>query len=457
MTPTPQQQEALERIVHFLLQPNNQSVFILKGYAGTGKSSLIGALVGAMTKLNQKTTLLAPTGRAAKVFAQYAHRSAFTIHKKIYRQQVGDTPYGAFMLDVNLYKNTLFIIDESSMIGEGTGEHSPFGTGNILNDLVSYIYSGENCRALFVGDTAQLPPVGEEHSPALQTHTFTSFGLDAEEYTLTQVVRQDQSSGILHNATMLRSELSQRNTLHYPKIDLQGFTDIIALSGRDFVEELNSAYYRDGREETIVITQTNRYANICNNGIRNQILQYEDDLSQGDILQIVKNNYFVLEKEAYEQLNFLANGEMMEVVRSRNYQEVYGFRFCNATLKHIDYPIEIDTTIILDTLQSPTAALTREQQNRLFEQVMQEYQHISRKRERLQKLKQDPFYNALQTKYGYALTCHKAQGGEWKNVFLIIESKNIERMGDNFYRWLYTAFTRATKRLYLVNFPSELQ
>ncbi len=452
-SPTTQQEEALKLISDFLFSPNSDEVFLLKGYAGTGKSSLLGALVATMVQLRQKSVLLAPTGRAAKVFGNYAGQSAFTIHKKIYRQQRYNGEQDGFSVTDNLHKDTLFVVDEASMISNSGLDSSAFGTGRLLDDLIHYVYSGENCRLLLIGDTAQLPPVGQEESPALQKEVLASYGLDVTEHTLNQVVRQSESSGILYNATHLRTLLHQGDIARYPKLQLSNFKDVISITSAELVDELSSAYARDGREETIVISRSNKRANAYNQGIRTQVLWHEDELNGGDLVQIVKNNYLPDKKS--EGIDFLANGEIVEILRVRRTRELYGFRFCDALVRHLDYDVELELTILLDALHSETSALSREKQEQLFLNVMEDYQHISTKAERFRKLKNDPYYNALQVKYGYATTCHKAQGGEWRNVFLDLGYVAQEHLGENFYRWLYTAFTRATHRLYLVNLPDE--
>ncbi|MFT4073723.1 MAG: AAA family ATPase [Dysgonamonadaceae bacterium] len=453
LTPTRQQDEALEAIVDFLYSRASDNLFLLKGYAGTGKSSLIGALVATMSELKQKSVLLAPTGRAAKVFSAYAGQPAFTIHKKIYRQQRFSGESDGFSVMDNLHKDTLFVVDEASMISNDGLDSSIFGTGRLLDDLIHYVYSGENCRLLLIGDTAQLPPVGQEFSPSLQKEVLSGYGLQITEYTLTQVVRQAENSGILYNATNIRNILNSGETEAYPKLKLEGFSDVFRINGLELIEELNSAYDRDGVEETMVISRSNKRANIYNQGIRNQVLFREEELSSGDLVQIVKNNY--LTSEEIEGVDFLANGEIVEILRVRRTTEMYGFRFCDVLIRHLDYGIEMEMKILLDTLYSETASLSREKQNELYINVMNDYADITNKQEKYKKLKIDPFFNALQVKYGYAVTCHKAQGGEWKNVFLDLGYIAEEHLGINFYRWLYTAFTRATSRLYLVNLPDE--
>lgn len=451
--PTPQQDAALQHIVEFLFQQKQETIFLLKGYAGTGKSSLLGALVKTMTEFKQKTVLLAPTGRAAKVFSSYASHSAFTIHKKIYRQQRYAGDFGNFGLMDNLYKDTLFIVDEASMISNNGLDSSIFGTGRLLDDLIHYVYSGENCRLLLIGDSAQLPPVGEEDSPALQPAVLEGYGLEVKESMLSQIVRQAESSGILLNATDIRNILNKGETEFFPKLKLQGFNDIVRISGEDLIDEISAAYDRDGLENTMIISRTNKRTNIYNQGVRNRILYREEELSTGDMLMITKNNYYWTEK--IDEIDFLANGEIVEVVRVRREQELYGFRFRDVLVRSMDYDIELEIKILMDTLHSDAAGLSRERSEELFLNVLEDYTDISTKAGKMKRLKADPFYNAVQVKFAYAITCHKAQGGEWDNVFLDIGYITEEHLGVNFYRWLYTAITRASNKLYLVNLPDD--
>ncbi|MDU1906096.1 MAG: AAA family ATPase [Dysgonomonas sp.] len=451
--PTSEQQSAIEQISDFLFYPSSDSIFLLKGYAGTGKSSLIGALVKTMTQLEQKTVLLAPTGRAAKVFANYAGHSAYTIHKKIYRQKRFSNDPVDFVPTDNLHKDTLFIVDEASMISNEGIDSFMFGSGRVLDDLIQYVYSGENCRLLLIGDEAQLPPVMQEYSPALQKDILQGFGLEVFTITLTQIVRQAGNSGILVNATSLRNALTENSVEDFPKLNLDSFSDIKKITGEELIDEISSCYDRDGIEETMIISRSNKRSNIYNNGIRNRILYREEELSSGDMLMVTRNNYFWTEE--IKEIDFLANGELLEVVRVRKIQELYGFRFCDVLARHPDYDIEIELKILLDTLQSETTGLSQEKNAELFYNILEDYSDISTKAGKMKKMKIDPFYNAVQVKYGYAITCHKAQGGEWKNIFLDIGYITEEHMGANFYRWLYTAITRATNKLYLVNLPDN--
>ena len=450
---TGDQQLALEKIADFIFSTNSNTIFLLTGYAGTGKSSLIGSLVRTMTQFRQKTVLLAPTGRAAKVFSGYAATQAYTIHKKIYRQQKFSEDTQQFLLADNLHKHTLFIVDEASMINNESAEYSIFGTGRLLDDLIEYVYSGEGCRMLIIGDEAQLPPVKQDSSPALSKQMLQSYALEVTEANLTDIVRQEEESGILYNATYLRNALAQMNTEDFPKLRAEGFADVKRISGTDLIHEISDAYSRDGVEETIIISRSNKRVNAYNSGVRNSVLYREEELSSGDILMITKNNYFWIEE--YEDLDFLANGEFVEVKRVRGEENLYGFRFCNVVLYHNEYDIEFEAKIILDVLHTEVPGLTREQNNQLFNGVLDDYADVFQKRLKYKKVKSDPYFNALQTKYGYAVTCHKAQGGEWKNVFLDLGYINKSYMGDNFYRWLYTSITRSTQTLYLVNLPDD--
>ena len=452
--PTLEQEIAVKSLSEFLLSTLADEVFILRGYAGTGKTSLVGALVKTMDQLQQKSVLLAPTGRAAKVFSAYAGHPAFTIHKKIYRQQSFSNELSNFSINDNLATNTLFIVDEASMISNEGLSGSMFGTGRLLDDLVQFVYSGQGCRLLLMGDTAQLPPVGEELSPALFADALKGYGLEVREIDLTQVVRQVQESGILWNATQLRQLIAEDDCYSLPKIKITGFPDIKLVPGTELIEELTNCYDHDGMDETIVVCRSNKRANLYNNGIRAQILWREDELNTRDMLMIAKNNYYWTEK--YKEMDFIANGEIAVVRRVRRTREIYGFRFTEVTLRFPDQnDFELDANLLLDTLHSDSPALPKEDNDRLFYTVLEDYIDISNKRDRMKKMKADPHYNALQVKYAYAITCHKAQGGQWQNVFLDQGYMTDEYLTPDYFRWLYTAFTRATKTLYLVNYPKE--
>ncbi|WP_321438414.1 AAA family ATPase [uncultured Bacteroides sp.] len=452
--PTNEQSVAMDALVDFLLSPVNDTVFILRGYAGTGKTSLVAAVVKTMMKLGQKAILLAPTGRAAKVFSVYSGHPAFTIHKKIYRQQSFSNELSNFSVNDNLHQHTLFIVDEASMISNEGLSGSAFGTGRLLDDLVQYVYSGQGCRLLLMGDTAQLPPVGEEESPALTADVLKGYGLSVREMDLTQVVRQLNDSGILWNATALRHLIADGDADMLPKIRVKGFPDIRLLAGDELIEEISNCYGKVGMDETIVACRSNKRANIYNKGIRNTILYREEELSSGDLLMVAKNNYFWTEKSP--EIEFIANGDMAVVRRVRRTREIYGFRFADVQLTFPDYQdFELEATVLLDTLHTDAPALPRADNDRLFYTVLEDYADISTKRERMKKMKADPHYNALQIKYGYAVTCHKAQGGQWKKVFLDQGYISPEMLTPDYFRWLYTAFTRATETLYLVNYPKD--
>ncbi len=450
--PTDEQDVAIGKLADFISSPSTEAVFLLRGYAGTGKTSLVGALVQTLDKLQQKSVLLAPTGRAAKVFTAYAGHPAFTIHKKIYRQQSFSNETANFSVNDNLTTHTLYLVDEASMISNEGLSGSMFGTGRLLDDLVQFVYSGMGCKLLLMGDTAQLPPVGEELSPALSPAAFEGYGLAVHEMTLTQVVRQVQSSGILWNATRLRELISRDKCESLPKIKISGFADIKALPGDELIETLSTCYDRDGMDETIVVCRSNKRANIYNKGIRAQILWREEELSTGDLLMVARNNYYWTEKS--KEMDFIANGEIAVLRRVRRMRDLYGFRFAEVLLTFPDHDdFELEANLLLDALHSDAPALSKADNDRLFYAILEDYADIPLKRDRMKKMKADPHYNALQVKYAYAVTCHKAQGGQWKNVFLDQGYMKDEYLTPDYFRWLYTAFTRATGTLYLVNYP----
>ncbi len=452
-TPTAEQENTIERLAEFLLSDNDRKLFLLCGYAGTGKTSLISALVRTMEQLERKTVLLAPTGRAAKVFSSYSGKSAHTIHKCIYRQKsIMDS--ATFTLSENRAQNTLFIVDEASMISN----ESSAGLGGLLDDLIEFVYSGRGCTLLLLGDTAQLPPVGEMQSPALTVGYLRSMFLDVTSVELKQVMRQLDDSGILYNATMLRQRIEDEDVYELPPIRIKGFNDICNVQGDELIEAIETSYNKAGMDETIILCRSNKRANIYNEGIRRRILYREEELSRGDMLMIVKNNYYwreILGKEdktLLEKLDFIANGDMAEIIRVHGTEEMYGFRFADVTLSLTDYEdCEIDVKIMLDTLNSESPSLTREENERLFNAVWEDYPEIRSKRKRMEEIRKNPYYNALQVKYGYAVTCHKAQGGEWQRVFIDQGYISEDMISPDYYRWLYTAFTRASEKLHLVN------
>ena len=452
--PTEEQSEAIEKLSAYLVSKDGEALFVLRGYAGTGKTLLVSALVKTMQKFQRRTVLLAPTGRAAKVFSSYSKHPAFTIHKYIYRQKTFSSEIENFSLNVNLTKDTIFIVDEASMISNSGLSGHIFGSGRLLDDLMQFVYSGNGCKLMLVGDTAQLPPVGEDESPALSTTELQGYGMHLIEQNLSQVVRQEQESGILRNASAIRKAIQQERYDILPKIKFSGYTDIIRLSGEDLISTLSSCYDHDGLDETVVICRSNKRANIYNNGIRAQILYREEELESGDVLMIAKNNYFWTEQ--CKEMDFIANGENAIVRRVRHSRELYGFHFVDVTLTFPDYQdLEIESTLLLDTLHTEAPALSAEENDRLFTTILEDYADISLKRDRMKKMKADPYYNALQVKYAYAITCHKAQGGQWKNVFLDQAYISPDYITPDYFRWLYTAFTRATGTLYLVNYPEN--
>lgn len=467
-SPTAGQGMAVAVFSRFMTDASTDVAMLLRGSAGTGKTSVARAIVRAMTAMKQKVVLLAPTGRAAKVFEQGLDGTglhAYTIHRKIYRQRAYMSD--AFTLAENMHTDTIFMVDESSMINTSEfGVSGAFGAGNLLDDLVRYVYSGRNCRLVLIGDTAQLPPVGCEEAPALVSDYIAGYGLTVYDYDLTEVLRQSQESGILWNATMLRNLITHDDMTELPKIRFDGFADITVCPGNELIDSLGSSYSRVGMDETIVITRSNKRANVYNLGIRNQVLDREEELSSGDSVMIVKNNYFWTEtikaemgKEEAENDSlppFLANGDRCVVRRVRNTRELFGFRFADVWLEFPDYDgLEIQATTVLDTLQSEAPALTCEQQDTLFNGVLEDYADMSRKQDKFKALKQDKHFNALQIKYAYAVTCHKAQGGQWAHVYVDQGYMTDDMLSPSYIHWLYTAFTRATEHLYLVNWREE--
>jgi ATP-dependent exoDNAse (exonuclease V) alpha subunit len=462
--PTAEQEHALDVFSLFMTDRSDHVVMIMRGSAGTGKTTLAGAIVRAMAALEQKMILLAPTGRAAKVFSLNAGHPAYTIHRKIYRQKTAGDLY-SFNLNDNLNRDTLFIIDEASMIANSVGtvlgefsRNSPrtvpteFGSGCLLDDLMQFVYNGQNCRMMLIGDKAQLPPVGEEESPALMADVLRGYGMKVYECDLNQVLRHSEDSGILWNATVIRQMVTYDEMTKLPQIRFHSFADICVVPGDELIESLASSYSRVGLDETIVVTRSNKRANIYNQGIRNQVLDREDELCRGDQLMIVKNNYYWT--EGSKDIAFIANGDIAVVQRCRNVHELYGFRFAEVTMQFPDYDdYELTATVILDTLTTEAPALTHEQQDHLFNAVMEDYADIPRKADRIKKLKSDRYFNALQIKYAYAVTCHKAQGGQWAHVYLDQGYMTDDMLTPDYIHWLYTAFTRATEKLFLVNWP----
>ncbi len=469
--PTKEQSEAISMIGDFLMSRRGMELFLLRGYAGTGKTTLVGALVKTLVELKQPVVLMAPTGRAAKVFSAYAECPAYTIHKRIYRQKslTDDT---TFSLSTNLSKHTLFIVDEASMIANEGLSSTSFGTGRLLDDLIQYVYSGEGCRLMLMGDTAQLPPVGEEESPALSVSLLESYGLEVYEKTLTQVMRQLSESGILYCATNIREQLAASFSGHTLDATVlataclgdgvgESFVDVAHVRGDELIDSLETSYSRWGADDCMVICRSNKRANIYNRGIRARILDREDELVTGDRIMVVKNNYYwidriVREEKQSQPLSFIANGDIAVVRRVRRTRELYGFRYADVLLRFPDYDdYELEATVLLDTLNSESPSLTREESEKLFANVMEDYAHISQKKERYKQLREDPHFNALQIKYAYAVTCHKAQGGQWSAIYLDQGYLPPDTSAIDYYRWLYTAFTRATEQVYLVNWPKS--
>lgn len=452
--PTANQHNALHVFASFLACRQGMPAMILRGSAGTGKTSLVAAMVKTLLQLQQKVVLMAPTGRAAKVLSLNCQRPATTIHRKIYRQK---TIGGDFSLDVNLHTDTLFIVDEASMIStmpQLPADNMPAFLGNgggVIDDLVTYVYSGRNCRLMLIGDTAQLPPVGEEEAPALQRSVMECYGITAYECDLSEVVRQHQQSGILWNATMIRFLVTHDSATQLPRIRFKDFADVINLPGNALIDSLADSYHRMGADDTVVITRSNKRATIYNDGIRARVLDHDSELCSGERLMIVKNHYFN-DNSSF----FIANGDMAVVRRMRNVRDLYGFRFADLTLRFPDYDdMEMEMTAILDALHSDAPALTSAQHKQLYDAVMEDYMHIPRKDERMKQFQEDKYYNALQVKYAYAITCHKAQGGQWSHVYLDQGYMTDDMLTPDYIHWLYTAFTRATETLFLVNWPKE--
>lgn len=446
--PTSQQTRLIDLLGGFLSDPNQRKAFLLKGYAGTGKTSVIAALVKAMQTLEMKTILLAPTGRAAKVLASYAHAPAYTIHKQIYRcRTFGET---IFSLRDNLHTDTLFVVDEASMISNASSDNKGFGSGRLLDDLVQYIYSGKRCSLLLLGDDAQLPPVMQESSPAMNSDRLKGYNLHLTLYTLTHVVRQTLHSGILHNATLLRQAIVNEETSARPIFQTDSFDDIKHINSSELADELQKAYDEVGITETIVITRSNKHANLYNQGIRNRIMYKEDEISNDDLLMLTRNNYFWAKQ--YDGLNFLANGDMLSIERIRQYTELYGCRFVDLSLRSLDYDWEIDAILLLDSVAADTPERSYKLSEHLFHAVGEDYPEIHNRKQLVQFIKESPYFNALQAKFAYAITCHKAQGGQWKRVFIDQGLVSDEFIGATYYRWLYTALTRSSSQVYLINF-----
>ena len=447
------QKKVVEMLSDYLSEPKSEQIFVLNGYAGTGKTTLLAAVVEVLDAMQVPTVLLAPTGRAAKVLSRYCHREALTIHKRIYRERTTADYESHFSLDVNKERGAVFIVDEASMLADATSEGQVFGSGSLLDDLIKYIRSGRDCRLILVGDNAQLPPVGSAFSPALDEGVMRGYG-DVVYASMDDVVRQQAESGILFNATMLRCML-ENGIYEVPQLDMS-FADVESISGGEVMEKVQECYDRYGRDETIIITRSNRRANRYNEGVRRYNLSAEEAIESGDCLMVVKNNYYYTEREKECPMSFAANGDVVQLRKIYRFEDFYGFHFADALLSFPDYDdFELRCRILLDTISSESPSLTREESRRLLQEVEQDYLDIKSRIKRLKEIRENPHFNAVQVKFAYAITCHKAQGGQWKAVFVDRALFGDEEMTADMLRWLYTAFTRATERLYLVNFDER--
>jgi exodeoxyribonuclease-5 len=450
--PTQDQSDCMRLLSGFVAGNTNDVIFLMTGYAGTGKTSVIASLVATLNTLRQKSVLLAPTGRAAKVLTSYTGMDAYTVHRKIYRQKSATDGVGKFVLDRNLHKETYFIVDEASMIPDESSEGSMFGSGRLLDDLLEYVYTGTDCKLILVGDVAQLPPVGSIVSPALDENVLRGTGFALQMFELRQVIRQSEGSGILMNATAVRQQVSDGD-LSVPELVLHGYSDIVRLGGAELIDTLTEAYDRCGTDGVIVVVNSNNLANRYNQGIRNMVFFREEEISSGDLVMVVKNNYYWLNEE--ESTSFIANGDIAEVKRIRRYEEVYGMRFAEMTLWFRDAELEIDAKVMLDTLMMRTPSLSAEKSRELYFAVLADHPGIKSKRKQYEAVRNDPYYNALQIKFAYAVTCHKSQGGQWERVFIDQGMFNRQEPTIDYLRWFYTALTRATDKVYLVNFPDS--
>ncbi|CAM3847148.1 AAA family ATPase [Flavobacterium jumunjinense] len=453
--PTLKQDIFFQKVADFILNNEKDEIFILKGYAGTGKTTIISTLVNHLQTVDKKYVLLAPTGRAAKVISNYAQKPAFTIHKRIYFPKKNKSGAVSFKLQPNKFKDTIFIVDESSMISDTSQDSKMYQNGSLLDDLIFYVDAGKNCKIIFIGDTAQLPPVNLEVSPALDADMLSlHFNKEVKQIELDEVMRQAVESGILFNATELR-ELLKSYFFDSFKFQLNTFKDIVRLiDGYEIQDAIYESFEKNGEEETAFIVRSNKRANQYNQQIRTKILGREGELSSGDLLMVVKNNYFWLQEES--EAGFIANGDIIEVLKIVNIQQFYGFKFANVVVRMIDYPNQpsFETVLLLDTITSESPSLTYDESNTLYQEVMKDYEEETQQYKKFLKVKNNPHFNALQVKFSYAITCHKSQGGQWNTVF--IEQPYLPNGIDKEYlRWLYTAMTRAKEKLYLIGFKDE--
>ncbi len=455
--PTADQALLINKLADFLTSKATESLFLLKGYAGTGKTSLVSSLVNVLPIMDAEAILLAPTGRAAKVLAAYSGKKAYTIHKKIYRIQSSNDGSTQIVLRQNKHKHAFFIVDEASMISwrTETAQSSLFGSNNLLDDLMQFVYNRHNCKLILIGDTAQLPPVHSVESPALNKAFLEKrYHINISEYELKEVVRQAEDSGILYNATRVREMLRAQKT-GFPGLNLTGFSDIVRVQGQEAAEQVEDAFLSSGREETLMICRSNKRANMYNSHIRQRVLFMEDEINAGELLMVVKNNYFWLPEQS--EAGFIANGDIIELKRILRTETLYGFRFADVSARMLDYPGEPDMEVklLLDTLLSEGPALPQQEAQKLYEEVANDYQHIPNKRTRMAHIRNNPYLNALQVKYAYAMTCHKAQGGQWKHVFVEMGYIPGKKPDTEYLRWLYTALTRGTEKLFLLNFNDD--
>lgn len=453
--PTIKQSAALQKLSTFVLSKDSDTVFMLKGFAGTGKTTLIGTLVNTLWKTTQKSVLMAPTGRAAKVMSNYSNTQAYTIHRKIYFPKKQGAGGIKFVLAPNKHRNTIFIVDEASMIPDAPADSKLFDNGALLDDLLMYVYSGHNCKLVLIGDTAQLPPVHLDLSPALDSDKLSlNYNKEVIKLELDEVVRQAEDSGILANATLLREQI-QDNFFENFKFNVNPYKDIVRLiDGHEIQEAIDTSYSENGKEETTFIVRSNKRANLYNENIRSRILFLESDLAVGDYMMVVKNNYFWLKPNT--EAGFIANGDIIEVLEIFNIKELYGFRFAEVKVQMVDYPNQkpFETVLLLDTIKAVTPSLSYEDGNRLYQEVMKDYANEKSKYKKFLGVKNNKYFNALQVKFSYAITCHKSQGGQWNTVF--VEQPYLPNGVDKEYlRWLYTAVTRAKKQLYLIGFKSD--